>query len=394
MTDEWVKTTLGEIAEVSRNRTDPRLLGDQPLVHYSIPVLDETGLPAVEVAVNIASHKFTVTRDAVLVSLLNPRIPRVWKAIGAPNAVCSTEFAVLTPVAAGLETDYLHLLCQSEAFWEELQKRAVGTTGSRQRAKAEGLLSIVVAIPPLPVQRRIVDLMAHLDNHLANLRAERQAHRRTETVLRVFLLAAGEGDEVVSLGEVADWYSGGTPKAGEPVFYENGTIPWAVIADVNDGPVRSTAKCVTEAGLAKIGHLAPTGAVLVTMYGTIGRVGIAEVELATNQAIAWGVAKDGTLPKFLFHCLLHLAPHLDSLGRGATQRNINREILRQQVIPKMSVDRQREIAQTLDAFADLSSALDREIDAVIETRRALLTGLLSGQLEIDSCYDQLLSEVA
>jgi len=395
MSDEWVETTLGEVVSVSRERVDPRVLEPTELIHYSIPVLDATNEPASEASSLIQSHKFKVSKDSILVSLLNPRIPRVWLARGAENAVCSTEFAVVSPRdLQNLLVEFLHLLCQTDEFWIELQKRAVGSTGSRQRAKVDGLLGIPTSLPPLPVQRRIVDLIAHLDNHLANLQTEREAAESAATTLREYLFnGAAEGD-LMPLAEVADWYSGSTPKAGSPEYYEGGTIPWAVIADVLNGPITETATLITEAGLEKIGRLAPIGAVLVTMYGTIGRVGLARVEMATNQAIAWGTAKPNVLPEYLFHALRHLGPHLDSLGRGATQRNINREILRSQLIRLPGLERQREIVAIMNSMNESVNVLATETLSLERLRGSMLSALLAGSLIVPNDYDSMLSEVA
>ena len=51
-----------------------------------------------------------------------------------------------------------------------------------------------------------------------------------------------------TLSEVANWGSGGTPSAGNRAYY-GGTMPWAVIGDLNDGLVLKTKSSITEAGL-------------------------------------------------------------------------------------------------------------------------------------------------
>lgn len=168
-----------------------------------------------------------------------------------------------------------------------------------------------------------------------------------------------------TLGEVASWGSGGTPKAGKAEYYEGGTIPWAVIADVQDGPIAVTERGLTPLGVAQIGHTAPPNAVLVTMYGTIGRVGLTEVELATNQAIAWGVANERILlPKFLFYWLRNHRQTLDGLGRGATQRNINREIIKSQVIKLPPLNVQRRIVDLMEHLDSQVAGLRNESAAV------------------------------
>ena len=51
-----------------------------------------------------------------------------------------------------------------------------------------------------------------------------------------------------SLNDIADWGSGGTPKATEKKYYD-GNIPWLIIADLNNAVVTKSNKQITEIGL-------------------------------------------------------------------------------------------------------------------------------------------------
>lgn len=402
MTDEWVTGPLSEFAEVSRLRTDPRLLGDEPLVHYSIPVLDETGLPVVEVATGIASHKFRVARDSVLVSLLNPRIPRVWKAIGAPNAVCSTEFAVLAPAAEDLETDFLHLVCQSEVFWEELQKRAVGTTGSRQRAKTEGLLSISVAIPPLPVQRRIVDLMAHLDDHVASLRAE---HAEATLVLsRLRAEVYGAGADQVRLGDLARVDRGASWSAKQEI--EEGGHPVIRIANVQpEGFDLSEVRRVEGLKPRDIARssIGEGSILLVGSNGNPERIGNAylsdpALQGAVLASFLIGVHTESRdEAEFIWHCLC--APKVQAAITASTAgstglKNLSIEWLRELGIPQPDTERRNAALALLRAANAVVLDLSTEIARLALIRSGLLESLLHRQANISEAYDDFLYEVA
>ncbi len=157
-----------------------------------------------------------------------------------------------------------------------------------------------------------------------------------------------------SLGEIASWYSGGTPKAGTAEYY-GGDIPWAVIADLTDGPVSTTASTITPEGLAQIGgRVAPAGAILVSMYGTVGRLGVATRPMATNQAIAWAVVDESrALPEYIFAVIASNRNALIALARGATQQNINREILRELRLLLPPVDKQRRIVSVVGVCDDV-----------------------------------------
>lgn len=131
-----------------------------------------------------------------------------------------------------------------------------------------------------------------------------------------------------TLGDVAHWSSGGTPQSRNSAYY-GGTIPWAVIGDLNDAVVSETGAMITDAGLANsAAKVVPAGTLLVAMYGSIGKLGIAGRAMATNQAIATAQVKEELDPKFLFYYLLNQRSALGKAGKGATQRNISQSILK------------------------------------------------------------------
>ena len=185
-----------------------------------------------------------------------------------------------------------------------------------------------------------------------------------------------------SLAEVAKWGSGGTPSAGNAAFYGGG-IPWAVIGDLNDGVVTSTARTITEAGLkASAAKWVPSGAILIAMYGSIGKLGIVGEPLTTNQAIAFAVPGPELEGRFLFYYLMSQRRLLDQQGKGATQRNISQTVLKPWPIPVPALAEQRRIVEILeehlshlDAAADYASAaLARAASLREELIRRTVTG--------------------
>lgn len=85
-----------------------------------------------------------------------------------------------------------------------------------------------------------------------------------------------------TLGHLGDWGSGGTPVKTKSEYY-GGDIPWLVIGDLNDGLVTAAATSITEAGLANSSaRIVDEGTLLVAMYGSIGKLGVAGMRCATN----------------------------------------------------------------------------------------------------------------
>lgn len=139
-----------------------------------------------------------------------------------------------------------------------------------------------------------------------------------------------EGWKKTTLGAEFEWSSGGTPKSGVPAYYENGSIHWLNISDLNDGLVSYAEKKITELGLQESSaKIVPQGAVLIAIYGSIGKLGINTIPLATNQAICFTKKiPEYILNKFLFYYLLSIRNQLISMGKGGTQQNISQTVLK------------------------------------------------------------------
>jgi type I restriction enzyme, S subunit len=175
-----------------------------------------------------------------------------------------------------------------------------------------------------------------------------------------------------TLAAVAALSSGGTPRAKNPEFY-GGDIPWAVIGDLNGGVVHSTAKSITPAALdSSSAKIVPAGTILLGMYGSIGKLGIAGVAMATNQAIATIRAGEQVDHRYLFYYLLDQQRDLSRQGKGAAQRNISQTVLKPWPIRfPDDLGEQRRIVERLD---DHLSRLDA-VDAYVDTAAAKLARL-------------------
>lgn len=164
MTDRtnWEQKPLGEVVRVVKSSAHPEEYGDSTVDYYSLPIFDRTREPEVVSAESIKSLKRVIDRPLVLVSRLNPHIPRVWRAEPSDRpALASTEFAPLEPT--GVRLDYLYAAVSSSTFQRELMSRVTGTSTSHQRVKLRDLLALPIPVPPPEDQERIGGLVAALD---------------------------------------------------------------------------------------------------------------------------------------------------------------------------------------------------------------------------------------
>lgn len=175
--------------------------------------------------------------------------------------------------------------------------------------------------------------------------------------------------KVKKMSEVATWSSGGTPKATESSYYENGTIPFLVIGDLNDGIVTKSSSKITESGLKNSSaKMIPIDTLLVGMYGSIGKLGITGIECCTNQAIAFVKELHGVTTKYLFYFMKMIRPKLISLGKGGTQKNISQSILKSLDVFVPPLPEQERIVARIE---ELFSELDKAVETLNTTKQQL-----------------------
>jgi len=167
----WSSMTLSEVADYHRETVDPRRYPTRLFEHYSLPAFDSGQGPIKEHGSAIESIKCILPPGAVMVSKLNPRIPRVWapEKIGK-NGVASTEFIVLT-ARAGVNRSFLHWLLKSDAVADRMKLLAVGTTGSHARIHPTYVRAIEVQVPGEAEQHAIASILDDVSSELVILRA-------------------------------------------------------------------------------------------------------------------------------------------------------------------------------------------------------------------------------
>jgi type I restriction enzyme S subunit len=186
---EWEVKRLGELVQLSKAGANPASTPDLLFTHFSLPAFDTNETPVVEPGAVIGSNKFVVPQNAVLLSKLNPRIPRIWApAKIPPHSVCSTEFLVLTPKAA-VDRSFLKCVCLSPNVCAQMELHAVGTTGSHQRIQPHQAMAIEVFVPTDPAeQTAIAAVLSDMDAELAALEARRDKTRALKQAMMQELL--------------------------------------------------------------------------------------------------------------------------------------------------------------------------------------------------------------
>lgn len=197
----WRIGTVGDLTLPHKNSVSPLNNRETLFEHFSLPAFDKQRMPLLEFGSEIKSNKTTVPPNSVLLSKLNPHIPRVWLPSNvSPNAVCSTEFLVFSPIN-GASKEFVYCGFTTAKFKESLCQLVTGTSNSHQRVKPENVLSMNAVIPPQTVMQAFTTIVKPLferiglnkdaENSLATLR-DSLLHRLISGHLRLPMWARTE----------------------------------------------------------------------------------------------------------------------------------------------------------------------------------------------------------
>ncbi|MBC7365220.1 MAG: restriction endonuclease subunit S [Undibacterium sp.] len=155
----WTFGKVSDLATLNRGAVNPGDFPTETFDHFSLPAFDNGRTPKVELGSAIMSNKLTVTPNSVLLSKLNPHIPRIWlpDLHDSRRSVCSTEFMVVCS-KPGVSREYLFSLFTSSAFASIYGTLVTGTTGSHQRIRPESVLDMKIVIPPPSLIRAFTDI--------------------------------------------------------------------------------------------------------------------------------------------------------------------------------------------------------------------------------------------
>lgn len=161
----------------------------------------------------------------------------------------------------------------------------------------------------------------------------------------------------VRLDQCCDIVGGSTPSTSVAAYWD-GDICWATPKDLSQlegAYIADTPRKITQSGLSSCAAtVLPINSVLFSSRAPIGHVAVNTVPMATNQGFKSFVPKSDRIhAKFLYHWLRMNRAYLESLGNGATFKEVSKTIVSRIEIPLPSLPEQRRIAAILDHADDL-----------------------------------------
>ena len=206
-----------------------------------------------------------------------------------------------------------------------------------------------------------------------------------------------KGWKEVKLSDLAEIQSGGTPSRSNTAYW-NGNIPWVKISDIKGKYVTETEEFITEEGLMNSSaKMFERGTILFSIFATIGKVAILDIDATTNQALV-GLKNNELVDKsFLVYALIELSERISNLGKGVAQKNINISILKDVRIPLPPLTEQKQIAEKLDKLFDQIETIKEASNKIPELlknfRQQVLTYAVTGKLLESTPEPRMLGEL-
>ncbi|MGW1817102.1 restriction endonuclease subunit S [Streptomyces sp. NPDC002125] len=158
------------------------------------------------------------------------------------------------------------------------------------------------------------------------------------------------GWEMSALSDICEIRIGRTPSRSQREYWGVGH-PWLSIADMKQGRrLKNTKEQITHLAADKVmGAPVPAGTVLLSFKLSIGKVGISEIPIYTNEAIAALPVKDpGRIDSAFLYWALRSINLTGDADRAAMGRTLNKSKLARLQIPIPPLSEQRRIVQALD----------------------------------------------
>ena len=167
--------------------------------------------------------------------------------------------------------------------------------------------------------------------------------------------------------------SGTTPKSTDERYW-NGTHVWITPAELSEDSfiVTDSERHITDEAIKATGLKSfPKGTVLLSSRAPIGKVAIAGCEMYCNQGFKNLICSESIYNLYLYYFLKSKTAYLNSLGRGATFKEISKGIVEDISIPFPAYSEQIRIAKQLQKISELISLKKgqyRYFDDIIRSR--------------------------
>jgi type I restriction enzyme, S subunit len=345
--------------------------------------------------------------DPIGRSCLVPKLPY--------PAITAVDVSILTVYEEIAEKIFIVQILNTDLFFVQCLNLASGTT--RFRISRSNLENILLPLPPLPEQRKIVEILETVDNAIEKTEKIIEKYKRIKQGLVQDLLTKGidekgnirsekthkfkdsplgripEEWEVVRLGEVVDIKGGKRLPKGEELVDEG--YPYIRLSDIKDMKIQiDKVKFITENVRKKISkYTVSKNDVIISIAGTIGLVALIPDDL-DNANLTENAVKLTSLLKinrlYLAYSLLSfsLQKQINEMVGIVAQPKLAIFRLATLFLPLPPLPEQQKIAEILSQIDQAIEKEEKYKEKLERLKQGLMQDLLTGKVRVNHLIEE------
>ena len=250
-----------------------------------------------------------------------------------------------------------------ESVWNKHVEKLLQTylQGGQGNLSADIVKNIPFYFANLEEQVKLASFISLLDERIAT---QNKIIERLETLIKGIvdsIFTANKFPKVPFKEIYVRAGEGGTPTTSNPEYYDNGTIPFIKIDDLQNKYIKTNKDCITELGLQKSSAwIVPANSIIYSNGATIGAISINLFPVCTKQGILGVVPKADINVEFLYYFMTSTAftKAVERIVTEGTMRTAYLKDINYIPCPVPCSVKQDEIAKLLST---LSEKLENEV---------------------------------
>ena len=402
MASEWKTDLLGNLCLMKNGYA----FKSKDFVSQGIPVIKIKNVKPNRILVDDLSYvpadvaeqrkKWLIEKGEILLTMTGNRAdgsPESWVGKAAifnestPYLLNQRVSALKAKDEAVIDTNYLGYYLSSWQTQLYFIKRA-NSSGGQANISPEIVMNMPVHYPPLATQRKIVSILATLDQ---KIKTNAAINDNLELQAQAFFqeLFVDNADPEWAIGTISDLgavVGGSTPSKAKPEYYTETGIAWITPKDLSINKSKFIShgeNDITELGLKNSSAtIMPEGTVLFSSRAPIGYIAVAAGEVTTNQGFKSIVPKPEIGTAFVYYFLKHNLPIIEGMASGSTFKEVSGSTMKG--VPAVIPD-----TDTIARFNDFCTPifaqqriLEEQNQSLAVLRDNLLPKLMSGEIDV------------
>lgn len=405
--EDWEVKRLKSILHERNEKNNPlkttkilSLTNDRGVIPY-----DEKGLKGNNAKEDLTAYKIVNIND-IVVNSMNVIIGSVG---------LSKYYGAVSPVYYMLYCDqtqninFYNYIFSTKEFQKMLVGYGNGILEIRMRIPMSNLNNILLPIPSLTVQQKIVEILDKKCGQIDELvsleenEIEKLKEYKTSLITKVVTKGLdhnakmkdsgipwiGQIPEDWKVGRLKNFYDvwGGTTPSTENIGFWNGNIKWATPIDFKENYIYDTLKKITKLAIEKNNlKVAHENTLILTTRAPIGKIAITKAEMTCNQGCKILFSKNKVFYRYTYYYLLAFCNILNVLGTGTTFLEISSTNLSNFNHLFLRLEIQQQIVEYLDKRCEeidnLIKIKQEKIEKLKEYKKSLIYQYVTGKKEV------------